>query len=66
MGIDDAPFEKGQRQPVAIVGVMMEGADLVEGVALGSFPVDGDDPTGYLARWVAGLRLRASLICPVG
>lgn len=61
LGIDDAPFAKGQSEPVPIVAVMMEGADLVEAVALASFPVDGADAAGFLAGWVGGLRLAASL-----
>jgi endonuclease V-like protein UPF0215 family len=61
LGIDDAPFEKGQRTPVPIVGVMMEGADLVESVAVTSFGVDGDDVTGFLAGWLGGLRMWTSL-----
>jgi hypothetical protein len=61
LGVDDAPFAKGQREPVPIVAVMMEGADLVEAVAVSSFPVDGPDATGFLAEWVGGLRLAASL-----
>ena len=61
LGIDDAPFDKGQRHPVPIVGVMMEGADLVESVAIGTFPVDGDGATVFLAEWIAGLRAFASL-----
>ena len=61
LGIDDAPFEKGQAQPVPIVAVMMEGADLVEGIALDYFPVDGEAATDYLACWIAGLRFHASL-----
>ncbi len=61
LGVDDAPFEKGQPDPVPIVGVMMEGGDLVESVALASFPVDGDRATDFLADWVAGLRSHASL-----
>ena len=56
LGIDDAPFVKGQAGEVPIVGVMMEGATLVEGVALGAFPVDGEGATDYLAGWIAGLR----------
>ena len=56
LGIDDAPFVKGQAGDVPVVGVMMEGATLVEGVAVGAFPVDGDDATDYLAGWIAGLR----------
>ena len=61
IGIDDAPFEKGQVQPVPIVAVMMEGADLVEGIALTTFPVDGEAATDYIASWIAGLRFHASL-----
>jgi endonuclease V-like protein UPF0215 family len=56
LGVDDAPFEKRQTQPVPIVAVLMEGADLVEGVAVTSFAVDGEDATGFLAGWISGLR----------
>lgn len=56
LGIDDGPFEKGQRDPVPLVAVMMEGADLVESVAVDHFPVDGDGVTDHLASWVLGLR----------
>jgi hypothetical protein len=61
LGIDDAPFEKGQAHPVPIVGVMMEGVDLVESVAKTEFPVDGDGATEFLLNWVSGLRSYASL-----
>lgn len=61
LGIDDGPFEKHQPQPVPIVGVTMEGADLVESVALSAFPVDGAGATEFLARWVLGMRARAGL-----
>jgi endonuclease V-like protein UPF0215 family len=55
-GIDDAPFSKEQTHNVPIVGVMMEGATLVEGVAVTSFPVDGENATGFLAAWIRNLR----------
>ncbi len=61
LGIDDGPFSKGQREPVPIVGVMMEGADLVEAIAVTEFPVDGADATNFLAQWIEGLRLRPTL-----
>ncbi len=61
LGIDDGPFEKRARREVVLVGVMMEGPDLVEGVAVTSFPVDGPDATPFLADWVEGLRLRPAL-----
>jgi endonuclease V-like protein UPF0215 family len=41
LGIDDAPFDKHQDALVPVVGVMMEGAAVVESVAIGAFPVDG-------------------------
>ena len=61
LGIDDAPFHKDQSQDVPIVGVMMEGATLVEGLAFGSFPVDGEGATDYLAQWITGLRWHLTL-----
>jgi uncharacterized protein len=39
----------------------MEGADRIESVAMGAFPVDGEDVTGYLAGWIGGLRTRPAL-----
>ncbi len=61
LGVDDAPFDKAQRGPVPIVAVTMEAADRLEGVAIGAFPVDGEDATGFLAGWIATLRTRRSL-----
>jgi uncharacterized protein len=61
LGIDDAPFDKRQSRPVPVVAVLMEGNDLVEGVAISEFPVDGDDATGFLAQWIAGLRWRPTV-----
>jgi len=61
LGIDDAPFRKGQPDAVPIVGVMMQGSTLVEGVAVSSFPADGDGATDHLADWVLGLRWLSGL-----
>jgi len=61
LGVDDAPFIKGVDATVPVVGVLMEGADLVETVAVTSFPIDGDDATGFLAGWIGGLRCRPSV-----
>ena len=61
LGVDDAPFDKGQSEPVPIVAVTMEGPDLVEGVALARFPVDGEGATEFLSDWVRGLRAYPSL-----
>ena len=61
LGIDDAPFHKDQSQDVPIVGVMMEGATLVEGIAIGSFPVDGEGATDYLAQWITQMRWHLTL-----
>jgi hypothetical protein len=61
LGIDDAPFTKGRDTTVPIVGVMMEGAAVVEAIAITTFPVDGEDATGFLADWVDGLHARATV-----
>jgi hypothetical protein len=62
LGIDDGPFEKyapGARAP--IVGVMMEGHDLVEAVAVTDFAVDGDGVTIFLADWIRARRFAPAL-----
>lgn len=56
LGIDDAPFDKFTSPTTPLVGVWMEGHDLVEGVATTEFAVDGPDVTDFLADWVRGLR----------
>jgi uncharacterized protein len=61
IGVDDAPFDKRQPGPVPIVAVAMEGHDVIEAVALGEFPVDGEGATEYLATWIGGLRTRPML-----
>lgn len=64
-GVDDAAFEKNQPEPVTIIGVMTEGADLVENVAMAVFPIDGAAATDFLASWMEGLRFRPSMQCVV-
>jgi uncharacterized protein len=62
LGIDDGPFEK--HRPAArapIVGVMMEGHDLVEAVAITDFPVDGAGVTLFLAEWIRARRFAPTL-----
>jgi endonuclease V-like protein UPF0215 family len=61
LGVDDGPFDKRRDAEAALVAVVMEGADLVEGVAVARFPVDGDDATGFLASWIGSLRFRPAL-----
>jgi len=61
LGIDDGPFEKRSADQVPLVAVMMEGAQLVEAVAIRTFPVDGEDATGCLAQWAAGFRFRPAV-----
>jgi hypothetical protein len=61
LGVDEGPFVKGQSEPVPLVAALCEGGDLVEAVARSEFPVDGDGATEFLARWLGGLRVRASL-----
>jgi endonuclease V-like protein UPF0215 family len=61
IGIDDGPFEKDTDPVTPIVGVVMEGSDLVEGVAMTSFPIDGAGVTDFLAAWIQSLRFRPGL-----
>jgi endonuclease V-like protein UPF0215 family len=61
LGVDDGPFEKHRSRDVPVAAVLMEGHDLVEGIALSRFPVDGEDATGFLSSWIRGLRFHASL-----
>jgi endonuclease V-like protein UPF0215 family len=61
IGIDDGPFEKDTDAATPIVGVVMEGSDLVEGVAMTSFPIDGAGVTEFLTEWVQDLRFRPGL-----
>jgi uncharacterized protein len=61
LGIDDGPFVVRTGGDTPIVGVMMEGPDLVEAVAVTRFPVDGDGATAFLGDWVASLRFHPAL-----
>jgi len=61
IGIDDGPFDKDADPMTPIVGVVMEGSDLVEGLAMTSFPIDGADVTDFLAVWIQSLRFRPGL-----
>jgi endonuclease V-like protein UPF0215 family len=62
LGVDDGPFEKyAEEETAPIVGVMMEGADLVEAVAVTRFRVDGDGVSEFLSDWIEGLRFRPAL-----
>ena len=61
LGVDDGPFDKRFDADVPIVGVMMEGADLVESVAVTRFALDGEAATEFLADWIAGMRCASAL-----
>lgn len=61
LGIDDGPVDVHNGGETPIVGVMTEGADVVEAVAVTRFPVDGDEVTSFLGTWVTSLRLHPGL-----
>lgn len=61
LGVDDGPFDKGVSRTVPLVGVTMEGADLVEAVSVTEFPIDGEDVTDFLADWIEPLRVKPAL-----
>jgi endonuclease V-like protein UPF0215 family len=59
--VDDGPFDKGVSQTVPLVGVTMEGPDLVEAVSVTEFPVDGENVADFLAGWIESLRVKPAL-----
>jgi hypothetical protein len=61
LGVDDGPFDKGVSRSTPLVGVTMEGPDLVEAVSVTQFPVDGEDVTDFLADWIESLRVKPAL-----
>jgi endonuclease V-like protein UPF0215 family len=61
LGIDDGPFQKGVSRTTPIVGVMMEGKQLIEGVVITEFPIDGEGATQFLADWVGRTRFHRAL-----
>jgi len=61
LGIDDGPFEKHRDRETPLVAVMMEGGDVVEGVAVHAARIDGDGVSELLADWIGGLRFRPAL-----
>jgi hypothetical protein len=61
LGIDDGPVDVHNGGETPIVGVMTEGADVVEAVAVTRFAVDGDEVTTFLATWITSLRLHPAL-----
>jgi endonuclease V-like protein UPF0215 family len=61
LGVDDAPFHKDHDSEVDIVGVVMEGGTVVEGVATTTFSVDGANATGFFVDWISDLKWKPTL-----
>ncbi len=61
LGIDDGPFQKGSSATTPVVGVMMEGAALIEAVAVTEFPIDGANVTDFIGEWIERLRFAPAL-----
>lgn len=61
LGIDDAPFTKRKDDTVPIVAVMMEGASLVDGVAINTMKIDDPEATRFIIDWIKELRWTPSL-----
>ncbi|HKJ31808.1 MAG TPA: DUF99 family protein [Balneolales bacterium] len=61
LGIDDAPFIKVEDETVPVVAVMMEGATMVDGVAVNRMNIDDPDATRFLIDWINELRWKPSL-----
>jgi len=61
IAIDDAPFEKSRGGDVLVIGVVMAGPALVEGILTTSVPMDGEDVSTKLAAWIRSSRFHPSL-----
>ena len=61
LGIDDGPLDRFTDADTLVVGVVMAGAELVEGVLTTRIEIDGADATTQLAEWVNGSRFRPLL-----
>ncbi len=61
LGIDDGPFDKTNDRKVDLVGAMVEGNSLLEGVSIHSMPVDYHPVTPLYARWIQNMRWFPSL-----
>jgi endonuclease V-like protein UPF0215 family len=60
LGIDDAPFEKGDG-PVLVVGTVFRGADFMDGLLSTHVKVDGNDATAKLIKMVNSSRHKEQL-----
>ncbi|MEF8792316.1 endonuclease dU [Thiohalorhabdus sp.] len=60
VGFDDAPFDRGSRDPVQVVGTVFAG-DRLDGVLSGTVARDGADATAELVRLVATSRFYPQL-----
>lgn len=61
IGIDDAPFKKFKDKKTFIVGAILRGNSLLEGVAVREIFVDGDDSTSEIIEMVKSTRHREQL-----
>ena len=52
LGIDDSPLDKYKDDTVLVVGVVMAGSNLVEGILSNRLPIDGPAASEVLANWV--------------
>ncbi|MBN1386405.1 DUF99 family protein [Candidatus Woesearchaeota archaeon] len=59
IGIDDSPFDKGQKDKVLVIGTMFRGGDFLDGVLSCYVSVDGSDATSKIIRMI-----RSSKFCP--
>ena len=61
IGIDDAPFKKFKDEKTLIVGAILRGNSLLEGVIVREVSVDGDDSTSKIIEMIKNTRHRRQL-----
>jgi hypothetical protein len=61
VGFDDAPFEKGRKKKVPVVGAIYRGGKIFDGVLFVKVDVDGNDATSKLIKAVNSSRHKPQL-----
>lgn len=61
VGFDDAPFEKGKRKKVPVVGTIYRGGKIFDGMLFVRVEVDGNDATSKLIKAINSSRHKPQL-----
>ncbi|MBI2661800.1 DUF99 family protein [Candidatus Woesearchaeota archaeon] len=63
IGIDDSAFAKFSKGKVLVVGAVMRGGNILDGILSTKVEIDGDDSTSKLTEMINKSRFKAQLRC---